>query len=249
MVRPLFLRPVGFLFMQRHRAVLVAGLFTVSLVLPDFCLPAAAIVIDDFRVGGITVARDGATAATAEQSGLDPAHVLGAARTFNVGNFGSAPQTLIIDNSQGTCSFSTGDTYGYFGLIYGSAGDPLSVNLLAGGGTTFAVDHRSTLASAPNVTLYVTAGGMTQGISLASSQVEHQPLSDGFARATIPFSLFPPEIDFTHIDQLHLATGRFPPFNSVTLRNLVTIPEPATLLLGTLTTACCCGIRCRFATR
>lgn len=85
--------------------------------------PASAIVIDDFTQGAATVPGP----ALVNQTNLDPAHVIGGARSVDVERIGS---TLQVDAAQGLRFAST--DWGYFRLVYG-AETPLGVNLTVGG--------------------------------------------------------------------------------------------------------------------
>jgi hypothetical protein len=101
---------------------------------------ATAVIIDDFSVGPVTVTRDGATAATSTQTGLDPGHVLGGNRNIVVGEFGASSQSLTIDSALRELRFTAPTGGGYFDLEYGSEAQPLNIDLTADGSDAFLVE-------------------------------------------------------------------------------------------------------------
>ena len=108
----------------RMATVLRMSVAALSIIAP--ARVTSAIVIDDFSVDPITVA--GPSVQT--QSGLDPAHVLGGSREFNVGQFGSG-SVLSIDPPTGLTLQSSGR--GYFDVKYNFAPTGQSVDLTQGG--------------------------------------------------------------------------------------------------------------------
>src|SRR4051794_833571 len=110
---------------------------SLTLIIAGVAMPALAMTIDDFSVGPVVVSRVGPSAATAMQSGLDPAHVLGGGRDIVVGDSGSGDQSLAIDTAARELRFNIASGLGYFHITYGSAAQPLNVNLRAGGANSF----------------------------------------------------------------------------------------------------------------
>ena len=192
---------------------------------------SAVVVIDDFSIGPITVARTGATVATATQTGLDPAHVLGGRREITVGAFGAATQTLIIDVVTGEFQASVVGTPGYFTIKYGSDAQPLNLNLLAlGNGFLFeTLAPPSAVGRLPDLRLYSSSGS------------GHVDATDGVATATpsggtaifVPFSEISPSsfgtLDLTAITSIQIDDGRVS--TPIRLSSVSIVPEPSTLAL------------------
>ena len=189
---------------------------------------SAAVVIDNFQVGSITVARLGDTVAGAEQSGLEPASVLGGRRSIVVGEYGTSEQTLTIDAAAGQMSFVTGDTHGYFDIAYGSPANPLNLDLLADGANAFALTYDPT-PEKPRIGVMVVSATGTSTIGTYSAGVYSETLADGSTRFVLPFDQFLADVDFQNVEQIVLSSSRFSPQSQVMLSELITVPEPATI--------------------
>jgi hypothetical protein len=199
---------------------------------------ASAITIDDFSVGSIEVARTGSTAASAQQTGLDPLHVLGGSRDFSVGTAGGSGQRLVVDAPAGELRFDT-DTTGYFRVTYGSLTEPLNINLTADGSNaflfhiTYAVPN-SPLSLIPGNTFRVitTSGTRFGSMTVASANIATQP--DGSRLIRLPFSSLNGQGDLKMVERIEYELFRVPPGSHFTLRTFATVPEPSTGILSIL---------------
>jgi hypothetical protein len=189
---------------------------------------ALAVVIDDFEVGSITVARLGATFVEETQTGLDPTHVLGGSRFIQVGRGDSVPQTLTVKADESLMTLETGNTFGYFDLGYGSDSDPLNLNLLAAQLSSFVVDFTSSSTSLPLLGVIVRTATAEEAIGATSTTT----LPNGLQRAVVPFDRYPPSVDLGNVEQIVLRMIRFPPNNVLTIHRFLAVPEPSSLLLG-----------------
>ncbi len=199
-------------------------------------------IIDDFSLGGIVVERLGDTAATAEQSGLDPVHVVGGGRSFVVGDFGSPTQTLALDDAMRVLTFETGSTPGYFSINYGSSDSPLGVDLTANGSTAFQIDYSF---DGDSTLVQLRFDSPTGEAGARIPQSDSQVLPNGRRRTVVPFADFP-FVDFTNITSLALTAGRFPGNSSIKIYGIETVPEPsAVLLMVAASSFVLQGARCR----
>jgi len=93
---------------------------------------AQAFVIDDFTIGPIVVTGP----ATTSQTGLDPGHVFGGSRCYQVGQFGSG-SVVSIDSSSALTLSSSGN--GYFDIKYATSTASDTVDLAQNGQDRFRV--------------------------------------------------------------------------------------------------------------
>lgn len=197
----------------------------------------AGVIIDDFRSGDITVSRTGDTVAEATQTGLSSS-VVGGGRFIKVGEFGSAGQTLSIDASSGTMEFETGDSHGYFSVVYGSEGEPLNLDLLAEGAGAIVLDTINTSSSTGQpLRLSVFTTGDEGTVTSRLFAEAPQTLQNGLSRLTFSFEFISPEADFRRVERIELSAGRVRPLTSLTIHHFATIPEPTTyslMLVGSL---------------
>jgi hypothetical protein len=197
---------------------------------------ASAVTIDDFSVGSIEVARTGTTAASAQQTGLDPLHVLGGGRSFSVGAFGGSVQRLVVDAPAGELRFAT-DTNGYFQITYGSLAEPLNLDLTATGSNaflfhiTYAVPN-TPLALIPGNTFRVVTSTGTRFGSMTAANIVAQ--ADGSRLIRVPFSSLSGQGDFKMVQRIEYELFRVPPGSHFTLRKFATVPEPSTGILSIL---------------
>ena len=213
---------------------LVATVVTIFSVLGSV---ASAVTIDDFSVGSIEVARTGTMAATALQTGLDPAHVLGGGRNFSVGASGGSVQRLVVDAAASELQFTT-DTNGYFKITYGSLAEPLNVDLTAGGNDAFLFHLEYTvpnnpLSLVPGNTFRVISAAGTRFGSMTGANTTAQP--DGSRLARVPFSSLSGQADFTAVQRIEFELFRVPAGSHFRLRTFATVPEPSggvLLILG-----------------
>ena len=198
---------------------------------------ASAVTIDDFSVGSIEVARTGTMAATALQTGLDPAHVLGGGRNFSVGSSGGSVQRLVVDAAASELQFTT-DTNGYFQITYGSLAEQLNVDLTAGRHNAFLFHLEYTAPNNPlalipgNSIQVVTANGTSFGM-MSGASIAAQ--ADGSRLVRVPFSSFRGPVDFTAVQRIEFELFRVPMGSQFALRTFATVPEPSAgvlLVLG-----------------
>ncbi len=183
--------------------------------------------IDDFSVGPIVVERTAATAVTAAQSGLDPAHVVGGSRAIIVGESGSAGQALIIDAALGEMRFAVPSPLGYFTITYGSEAAPLNLDLTAEGHDRFILEIGSGSTSLNRVRIFTTNG--TESVGGGHSVTTVKPLPSGGSLLSIPFSAYS-SLDLAAVQRISLEYFRASPPGLV-LKGLATIPEPNTASL------------------
>jgi hypothetical protein len=197
-------------FLQRCFAVSLA---LIASALGHFVPNAAAVVIDDFSVGPITVV--GPDVQT--QSGLDPDHVLGGSRLFNVGQSGSG-SVLEIDPPRGLVFESSGR--GYFQLQYDFVSGGDGIDLTIGGQdrirlTFGAIDTPSFTPLAMYVTLPPSSS--SNGVSLYVGDWDDLILE-------FPFDGFPTSV--ADAQNLTLDVFRNPPGASLTIKSITTAATP-----------------------
>jgi hypothetical protein len=201
-----------------------------AVILPFYASSATAVTIDDFSVGPITVTRDGAAAASASQTGLDNAHVIGGARDIIVGENGNPGQSLTIDTSQRELQFDTptGSGLGYFEVTYGSAASPLNADLTEDGSSFFRLDFATDGLHTGRYRLLVDSNGSFQQASQAT--ITKTVLPSGRVIMRHAFSGFPSSVDFTDIDRIQLDFFRIP-VGEIDLLTFATAPEPNSIAL------------------
>jgi hypothetical protein len=205
--------------------------------------PATAVTIDDFSVGPITLTRTGATAAAAQQTGLDPNHVLGGARDITVGaSGGDAGQSVTIDTAARQLQFTIDTSLGYFDLVYGSMAQPLNVDLTADGSDAFRIDFSKTGSHISLQRLSVFTAGADGTLSGSNSNVLKATLPDGRVRVEYPFSAFP-GVNFSAVERIGLGFVRVSNADDPVILGIVTVPEPAASTLLAVGAVALC--RCR----
>lgn len=210
---------------------LLIGVAIAAFGLSALCVrDSLAVIIDDFEVGPVTVARTDDQVAYAAQTGLDPAHVIGGARSITVGDNGAATQTLVIDPDAGSMSFEVGsDTHGYFGIVYGSEASPLELDLLADGARALALDVEPG-ANRVIVRVYSANGSR----SFSQNDGATFSLPDGRTRTVFAFDALLPDVDLSNVERISISGGRVFPGSSLTVHRLATVPEPSVLLLAVI---------------
>jgi len=191
-------------------------------------LIASALVVDDFRDGALelTLSRSVSTSSqTVLVDSLDPAHTVGGERLV----YGSTGDTanLQIAPNPGFFQFDASVSWGYFRLSYGSADNPLDVNLRADGSNAF-------LLTFPEVTPGLWRGSydfsLTSPTGVRTYGLESQLFAlNGPGAIRIPFSYFD-NLDLTHVSSMTLDAVRVEPTFRIRIGSIVTIPEPASWL-------------------
>jgi hypothetical protein len=179
---------------------------------------AHGIVIDDFTSGSIVVTGP----AVMQQTELDPAHVLGGVRNFNVGQNGNG-SVVEIDPTNRFSLHSTG--YGYFDIGYDLTSSSEGVNLIQGGADRFSL-HLGTSTA--------TYTPMALGVDLPpnSSYAGFSFIVDNGNGAwnnlilDFPFSLFHSDLTSTH--NIHLSAIRNAPGTSLNILTITTAGTPVT---------------------
>ncbi|MEQ8618820.1 MAG: hypothetical protein RIB44_19775 [Lacipirellulaceae bacterium] len=210
----------------------IGNYLSAALVLIFYAEPVAAIVIDDFSVGPITVERTGVDPGMAEQLGLNPTNVIGGVRSISVGSSGSPIQTLEIQAEESQLVFETGphaNTFiGYFDISYGSTSLPLNIDLTANGANAFLLEYETNLDRVPLARVIVSSPSGTD--NPAFSNFDTQPLPGGRTRIVLPFDRYP-RVDFENVTQISLDVARFPSASQITFYRFETVPEPTTAML------------------
>lgn len=197
---------------------------------------ACAVTIDDFSDGSIVLTKTTSSVATAQQAGLNPAAVLGGGRNIAVGEFGEIGQSMTIDASAGEMRFHTpSGGAGYFQIDYGTASEPLNVDLTADGANAFLMHFafNPPLGSLPgrpfdyppNSLRVVTAAG-TGFMQLVDALVTTTVLPDGSYLARIPFAAFGNQVELSAVNRVEFEMFRLG--RQTSLRHFATVPEPAT---------------------
>jgi hypothetical protein len=192
-------------------------------LLPAACVALAgrssAITIDDFSQGAYS--HTGAASAT--QSGLNPAHTVGGRRDIVYGN-PVPPDTVQIDSTTGTLSFSSPSNFGYLDLMYGMGG-PLGVNLLESGHDRFRFRFSNVVAQhaffmwlSVNTPLPPTSNSP---VDLSSGLVA---LSGGGGILEVRFREYP--ANYLNVNTIAIDLGRFPAGASFVLDEIVTAGPP-----------------------
>jgi hypothetical protein len=211
-------------------SVIVFGLLVTAFQAPK---PAAAVIIDDFSVGPIVVERTGPTAATASQTGLDPAHVVGGSRALSVGYDGNPGQALTIDAALGELRYTVPTAHGYFSVTYGSEAAPLNLHLTADGHDRLLLEIGSGSTSLNRVALFTANGSASIGGGHFVTSVK--PLPGGGSALLIPLSAYG-TIELTSVNRISLEYFRLPA-GELVLRRLATVPEPSATTLTAVAAA------------
>jgi hypothetical protein len=197
---------------------------------------ACAITIDDFSDGSIVLTKTTSSAVTAQQTGLNSTAVLGGGRNIQVGEFGEIGQSMTIDAPTGEMRFHTpSGSAGYFQIDYGTASEPLNVDLTAGGANAFLMHFAfnpplGSLPSRPfdyppNSLRVVTSAG-TGFIDLVNAAVTTTVMPDGSYLAKIPFSALGNQVDLSAVSRVEFEMFRLG--RQLSLRHFATVSEPAT---------------------
>jgi hypothetical protein len=214
---------------------------------------SVAITIDDFSDGSILLVKTTSSGVTAQQTGLDPAHVVGGGRNLIVDEFGGVGQTLSIDAALGEFQFYVpSGALGYFTIAYGNPSQPLNLDLTAQGASALLMHMafnpplmpfmQRPFDYPPNTLRLVTAGG-DGSTTLVAADVVTTLQSDGTYLARIPFSSFGPGIDLTDVDQFDFEMFRLS--RQVKLLGITAVPEPAAWTLAAAAALCARLIRLR----
>jgi hypothetical protein len=160
-------------------------------------VPASAIVIDDFSVGTFVVNGPGQL----DQTGLDPAHVIGGTRRIDVGQNGIGSTLEVTDVGQLRLS-STG--WGYFDITYGAIAPLGGVDLTQGGHDRLLIRFGEVGPGFHPLGIYVSLP------SNSSSNGESMYVRDTWdgVLVEIPFSRFP--VPFTAVQSITLDGFRNP---------------------------------------
>lgn len=193
------------------RFVPLVAIMSAALVSP--ATTARAVVIDDFRVGPITVVGP----ATQTQNDLDPAHVLGGSRDFNVGEFGSG-SVLVITPADGMDFHSTGS--GYFEIKYDLSAGGDGTDLTIGGHDRFRLEFgQVATATFTPLSVYFTlpSHSSSNGVSLYLATSDDLILE-------FPYHLFPTPPN--NAQNLTLDVFRNNPGASLELKSITTAGPP-----------------------
>ena len=175
---------------------------------------ASAIVIDDFTVGSIVI--DGP--AQLDQTGLDPSHVLGGSRRFDVGQFGVGSHLEISADER--LNFSSSG-WGYFKLTYGGV-EPLDdVDLTAGGHNRLRIQLGEIVSGFHPLGIYVnrSSSSSSNGVS-----VSLQDSWDGLT-LDVPYAGFP--VSFTAVNDIIIDVFRNPAGTSFAIESITTAAPSA----------------------
>jgi hypothetical protein len=177
--------------------------------------PGFAVVIDDFTAGPFVVDGPGELVQTA----LDPAHVIGGARSIKVGQFGAGSKLQITELDQLQLS-STGN--GYYTVRYGAA-EPLGgIDLTQNGHDRLRLKLGEVGASFHPLSIYV---NLANNSSSNGVGVYLQDSWDDLI-LEIPYARFP--VPFTAVNSMVLDAFRNPPGTSSAIDSIVTAgPSPA----------------------
>lgn len=126
--------------------------------------PAAAIVIDDFSAGGITISGP----AMQDQADLDPAHVIGGARRIQLGQYGHGSHLEVVDDR---FKFNSAG-WGYVTLTYGATESLGSIDLTQNGHDRFRIKFGKVTTNYTPMGLYVNLdpGSSSNGVGWAATK-------------------------------------------------------------------------------
>lgn len=178
---------------------------------------SAALVIDDFLEGPI-VLNAGDSSLTFSQSQLDPEHVVGGTRDFELSSFGTVGQFVSVKEGSLTLGREAG--LAYLRLTYGSDSQPLSIDLTSGGSDRFLFDS-SFEAPGTGWMRIGSPGGQRSIVSLYGLRDEPYLL----------YSQFSSGADFTNVSWIQLEVVRSGGF---TIGAIQTVPEPNSVAVGLL---------------
>jgi len=222
--------------------MLFRGWVSFSVVLLAATISHAALVVDDFGVGPVSLTTNGPQLSDGPQqtqTGLDPARVLGGERFVSIGvnaNEGSqtvgpssTPATLIIQpgSTMGEFTFDTAEgpptnVHNYFTLRYGSGAKPLGLNLTQVGDRFLIQNVRSTGLG----------GTIAIAINFRSSNTNAEinlPASDTPYNVEVPFTNFE-SANFAVVNEIYIETSRARGPWTVSFDDVSIVPEPASLL-------------------
>jgi hypothetical protein len=186
--------------------------------------PAA--VIDDLSQGALSIHVTNLTGQTVSQTGLNPADVLGGARSVYAGSLTQA--TAVVDTSAAQFRFSSDSSFGYFTLTEGETSSPFGTDLTADGSDAFAI-HVAQLTFKPSAGIYdfeVETSGSWHTYDFLSNIAG----INGSGTLTIPFSSFA-GVDMRNVQAVRIDVARFQPSSQIVIGSITTVPEPSSLAL------------------
>lgn len=204
---------------------------------------SAAVIIDDFSAGAVTVTALDLTGNTVTQTGLPTTSPIGGTRQIYVGALASSTGSPseasgAVETIKQRFNFrAPDDRFGYFQLTYGSTA-PLNMDLTANGGDRFVIDLLDVSdffvrgIYEINVVTEGLPGGLprTDSVSFAQQLFALSGGPDSFGRIVIPFDQFM-DIDFTRVREISIIGARVETGGAISFDSISIIPEPASALL------------------
>jgi hypothetical protein len=202
-----------------------------------------ALVIDDFSTGPFTIVGTNTTV-DQTQSGLDPAHVVGGSRFISFRSFAVPPSALTLDDQAGTLHMSPGNCCSYLSLRYGSAGNPLQLDLTADGSDRFLVTFADISEQIPSsVPSIVVRDHQNRMVPIIGGGTLPNPPVGRFSVA-VPFTQFS-NFDLTNIQSIEIAVSRYSGGRTFTLDSIATVPEPSSVVSLLISVAVSYGLLIR----
>jgi hypothetical protein len=183
---------------------------------------ARAVVIDDFTAGA-----QGATASfellDLSQAGLPTGNVIGGVRGVELWGNGGVTSLEIDTSGEGKAVFEvTSGNGGYLTLTYGSAEQPLNLDLAALGHDAIQIRYRLTDA---NPLLFGLSGYRVYSSGVVSGRsidlLIDNTAGPGVVELVRPISIYN---DLSDIDRIDFAIGRVPPGTRLEILELATVP-------------------------
>ncbi len=195
---------------------------------------AAALVIDDFTQGGLTLLHATNYPGTTQlQMGLDSSVTIGGTRLVSVGAVGyigsSGLATASIDPIKGRFHFNANAGLGYFKLDYGSV-TPLNLDL-TGGNNRFELEFVDTTPNA-NFSLFyvrVKSGGAWFNYQIQNDLAQALG-GNTFGTLSVPFSKFL-GVNFAAVQAIELDASRVPQGVHLAIESFTVVPEPSAAML------------------
>jgi hypothetical protein len=192
---------------------------------------SAALIIDDFDTGPISLTRSSFPAVTELQTALDPNHVIGGSRQISInGHFADFGQSLTVDATQGHLK-AYGPNNGDIRVSYGAQA-PLNLNLAALSGHFLRIEgigNPLTLWPSMPYIIFTSQNGGSALYGVAGPA--HTPIPGG-AAFEIPLSspgALQGNPDLTHITGIQIQYVEPTPERILTL--VAIVPEPTSLVL------------------